>query len=158
MGNEPAGDEPVGDGAVGGLPDRAEVTTRLDDLLADGHRPAVFLVSVDGYDDLVVRDADGAAAAVRETARRLDRLVRNSDVLGTSGPGTFILVGSGVEPSVAGSLVERIQGVAALPVDVAGEPVSLRVDIGLAFATTDCSGAALLDRAGQDLVRSRRAT
>lgn len=147
----------MGNEAVDGLPDRAEVINRVDAMLADGHRPAVYLVAVDGYDDLVERDRRGTAQAMQETFRRLDRLVRNSDVLGRSGPGTFILVGSGVEPSVAGALVERIQGAAALPVEVAGEPVSLRVDIGLAFATAANSATELLNRAEADLVRSRRA-
>ena len=148
----------MGHDGASGLPDRTAVTERLDAMLATGLRPAVYVVAVDGYQELAERDPGGTSAAMDETTRRLDRLVRSSDVLGTSAPGTFLLIGSGVEPSAAGALVERIQGAAALPVDVAGEPVSLRVDIGLAFAMADSSAEALLSRAEDDLRRSRRAS
>ena len=138
------------------LPDREVVAARVDAMLAEGRRPAVFVVAVDGYHVLAARDGDGTRAAMDEAARRLDRLVRSSDVLGTVEPGTFVLVGSGVEPAVAGALVERIQGAVALPVDVGGEPVSLRVDIGLAFADGPTSAGDLLARADDDLQRVRR--
>ncbi len=147
----------MGQDGINGLPDRSEVVARLDAMLADGHRPAVYLVAVDGYDQLVDRDSEGTRAAMAEAARRLDRLIRSSDVLGTVRPGTFILVGSGVEPTVAGALVERIRGAAALPVEVDGGPVSLRVDVGLAFATPESSGDALVVLADDDLRRSRPA-
>jgi GGDEF domain-containing protein len=148
----------MGHDGAGGLPDRTALAEQLGQMLSTGLRPAVYVVAVDGFDELARRDPAGADAAMAETARRLDRLVRRSDVLGSPQPGTFVLIGSGVEPSVAGALVERIQGAAALPVDLAGEPVSLRVDIGLAFAMGDSTAASLLERAEDDLRRSRRAS
>lgn len=141
---------------VNGLPGPTDVADRLDALLARGQRPAVYLVSVDGYDTLVSEDPEGARAAMREAARRLDRLVRSSDVLGAVAPGTFVLVGAGVTPDAAGALVERIEGAAALPVEVGGQPVSLKVDIGLAFAASGSSADELLGRASADLDRVRR--
>jgi GGDEF domain-containing protein len=138
------------------LPDASSTTARLDELLAGGSRPALFLIAVDGHDELAVADADGTRAAMDEVVRRLDHLVRSSDLLGAVCPGTFLLVGSGVDPSVAGALVERIQGAVALPLEVGGGPVSLRVDVGLAFADGGSSGAQLLARATDDLRRIRR--
>ncbi len=138
------------------LPDGPATTARVDELLAAGKRPALYLVAVDGHDQLAARDEEGTRAAMDEVVRRLDRLVRSSDVLGLLRPGTFVLVGGGVDPSVAGALVERIQGAVALPVDLDGEPVSLRVDIGLAFAEDGCTGGQLLERATADLQRIRR--
>jgi GGDEF domain-containing protein len=148
-------DEVEPDGAME-LPDRDAVLGRLDALLAQGQRPAVYLVAVDGYEVLEARDPDGTRTAMRSAAGRLDRLVRSSDVLGAIAPGTFVLVGSNVEPSVAGALVERVEGALALPLDVGGEPLSLKVDVGVAFATSASSGADLLERADADLLRSRR--
>jgi GGDEF domain-containing protein len=144
-----------GDGAME-LPDRDAVLDRLGAVLAQGQRPAVYVVAVDGYEALEARDPTGARNAMQSAAARLDRLVRSSDVLGSIGPGTFVLVGSNVEPSVAGALVERVEGALALPVDVGGEPLSLKVDVGVAFATSASTAAELLDRADADLHRSRR--
>jgi GGDEF domain-containing protein len=139
-----------------GLPDRATVLSRLDTLLAQGERPAVYMVAVEGYEALEARDVTGARDAMRAAAGRLDRLLRSSDVLGTAEPGTFVVLGAGVAPAVAGSLVERVQGALALPVEVDGEPLSLRVDVGIAFATPDSSAHGLLEQAGSDLDRARR--
>ena len=140
---------------VTGLPSLPSMIARLDALLAEGRRPAVYVLAVDGYDVLAARDPEGARESMREAAQRLDRLVRSSDVLGTVQPGTFILVGAGIEPAVAGSLVERIQGALAFPMDVGGESLSLRVDIGVAFSTAGSVSRDLVESAGADLRRSR---
>lgn len=142
------------DGATG-LPGRTAVRERLDSLLGAGKRPAVYLIAVEGYDRLVTIDPHGTAAALRKAAGRLDRLVRSTDLLASDGADTFVLVGSDVAPSVAGALMERIEGALALPVELDGSVVSLQVRIGLALAEDHSDADDLLTRAATDLARRR---
>mgnify|MGYP003458479824 CR=1 FL=1 len=74
------------------LPDRTAVLGHVADLMArhratsehgratDG-RPALLVVHVEGYPALCARDPLGGEAAMRDVARRLDRLVRSGDLL-----------------------------------------------------------------------------
>jgi GGDEF domain-containing protein len=140
---------------VTGLPGRTAVRDRLTRLLAAGKRPALYLIAVEGYDRLTTIDPAGARDALRQAARRLDRLVRSSDLLAVDGPDTFALVGTDVAPSVAGALMERIEGAMALPVEVDGSTVSMQVRIGLAFSLDDSDADDLVARATADLARLR---
>lgn len=140
---------------ITGLPGRTAVRERLRSLLSSGRRPAVYLIGVEGYERLVDLDPDGTAAALRKAAGRLDRLVRSTDLLASDGPDTFVLVGSDVAPSAAGALMERIEGAVALPVELDGEVVSLRVAIGVALTGDDADADGLLARAADELARRR---
>lgn len=152
-----------------GLPGRAELVVRLDELLAGGapkpaglpqdgptHRPAVFVVSIDGLGALLAGDGPGTAAALDEVARRLDRLVRHGDVLGRLDDDRFVLIAGGTAPAFAGAIVERIEGAAALPVEIAGDPVSLSVTVGVAFSAAGADAAAVLAEAEAEAERLRR--
>lgn len=141
---------------VTGLPGMSQVRGRIEELLAAGRTLAVYLVSVEGYDRLLASDADGAHHVLRQVARRLDRLVRGSDLLAVEGPGRFVLVATDVAPAVAGALVERVEGAAALPVEFDGATVSLQVRVGLALASEGGGAGDLLHRAADDLERVRR--
>lgn len=138
-------------------PGRAEAVARVAELLAGGRAPAVYLVEVDRFDDLHASDPDGALEAMEDIAQRLDRILRSSDLLASDGPGRFVLVGAEVVPEVAGSLLERVEGATALPVDVAGQVLSLRVAVGVGLARPDASppesAEALVERAEMDLRR-----
>jgi GGDEF domain-containing protein len=148
------------------LPDRTAVLGHVAGLLerhrsvtprgrATDARPALCVVQVEGYPALAERDAAGASSAMDEVARRLDRLVRSGDVLGRLAPDRLV-VAADISPAVVGALVERIRGAVAMPVEVAGDLLSLVAVIGLAIvddtperAPADPSD--LLGRAESDL-------
>ena len=153
-----------------GLPGRQELYLRLDaeidaarsDARAtrpggerDPDPPAVIVVAVDDVASLEARDPVGSAAVLREVARRLDRLVRSSDLLGSLGPGEFVFATPSLSAGVAGALVERIEAAAAMPVELGGEVLSLGVTVGIAFAAPDERAASLVSRAEAELLRRR---
>jgi GGDEF domain-containing protein len=152
------------------LPDRTAVLGHVADLMArhratsehgratDG-RPALLVVHVEGYPALCARDPLGGEAAMRDVARRLDRLVRSGDLLGRLAPDTLV-VAVDISPAVAGALVERVRGAVALPVEVAGELISFVATIGLAIVddardATPADAELLLGRAEADAVLQR---
>lgn len=116
---------------------------------------AVIVVAIDDVISLEERDPVGAAAALREVARRLDRLVRSSDLLGLLGPGEFAFATPSLSAGVAGALIERIEGAVAMPLEIAGEALSLGVTIGIAFAGPGERAASLVPRAEAEVVRRR---
>ncbi len=153
-----------------GLPDRLELCRRFDEaigrardrspqLLEHGRdadaRPAVCLLAVDDVASLASDDPDGPAAVSTELARRIDHLVRSADLLGQLGPGELALATPALAPAVAGSLVERITGAVAMPLDVGGRTLSLGVTVGVAFAAPGDDAAAILTRAEGDVERRR---
>lgn len=115
--------------------------------------PALYLVGIEGHRELVTADSEGCASAMIEVSRRLDRLVRGTDLLGYIAPGTFALAASSVTPPTAGTLVERIEGAVALPLDVVGQVVSLRAFVALAFADGDQDAEQLMASAESRLER-----
>jgi GGDEF domain-containing protein len=153
-----------------GLPDRSELCGRFDAAIERARerspqstphgrdvdaRPAVCVVALDDVASLAAGDPDGPAAVAGELARRLDHLVRSADLLGQLGPGVLALATPRLAPSVAGSLVERITGAAAMPLDVGGATLSLGVIVGVAFAVPGDDAAAILVRAEEDVARRR---
>lgn len=155
------------------LPGRAEVVARFDrsiqqvqlrqpELLEHGRdidaRPAVCVIAVDGYAELVDLDPAGAADALDELSGRLDHLVRAEDLLGRLEPGSLVLAATSLAPAVAGSLVDRVAGAVAMPVEVAGQVLSLEVTVGLAFAKPGDDASSIIARGEEDVarIRSRR--
>lgn len=137
------------------LPRRDEVLADMDRLVEGGSRLSVIVVEVAAFDGLSRIDSGDAAAAVAETARRLNRLIRSRDVLGFEPPARFLLGCVSLAPEQAGALVERIRGGVAMPVDVGGEPMSLVVDIGTAFWSDNPTAGDLVAAAEVDLERIR---
>lgn len=159
---------------VMGLPDRDEVAGHLDKMLehwnADGVKgrsrigssdrfrpepkpPAVYSIGLLGHAELHSLDAEGTALALLEITRRLDRLVRADDVLGQASPDQFLLATAAVAPSTAGVIMERVAGAVAMPLDIGGQPVSLSVEIGLAFAFDGASPETMIAAAEKDMAR-----
>lgn len=124
-------------------------------------RPALFVVSIEGFASLSDADACAGDALMAEVLRRVDRLIRSSDLLGVLEPGRLILA-VGLSPAMAGALVERLAGAVAMPIEVQGELVSLGSLIGTAFVGSedlpwgDGSADALLARAEHDIDLQRR--
>lgn len=158
-----------------GLPDRNEVAGHLDRMLErwnassaasmsnseirerfkpEPKPPAVYSIGLLGHDELYSMDAAGTDQALVEIKRRLDRLVRADDILGQVSDGQFLLAASAVAPSTAGVIMERVTGAVAMPLEIGGQPVSLAVEIGLAFAFDGASSESMIAAAEKD--RQRR--
>ncbi|HTO01992.1 MAG TPA: diguanylate cyclase [Microthrixaceae bacterium] len=148
------------------LPDRNEVIGYLDRMLeswnaksvagSDSYAPepkppAVYCIGLLGHGELSSLDAEGMERALVEITRRLDRLVRADDVLGKASPDQFLLATAAVAPSTAGVIMERVTGAVAMPLDIGGQPVSLSVGIGLAFAFDGASSEAMIAAAEKDM-------
>ncbi len=152
------------DGGEQQLPRREAVLQLLDTMVADRSRPssagAVVVVAIDDHARLVAEDAAGAEQVLCEVARRLDRLVRSNDVLGRLDEDRFVIVASGLAPEVTGSLLDRIAGSVAMPLDFDDSSVSLGATVGVAFLDgADADGSTLLAAAERDVerIRARRA-
>ena len=156
------------------LPDREVVVERLDVLIENARAalaalptaadtewtgvgaptpklPTLYLVAIDGSGELRALDPAGFAAAMQEVSRRLDRLVRSSDVLGNTADGTFALVAASVASSSAGALVERVAGAVAMPLQIDGNDVSLRALVAMAFASNGSTAESVMTAAEFEL-------
>lgn len=135
------------------LPRRPAVVEQVETMVRTGAAPAVIAVEVAGFEGLHGSDPDDAHRAVRELERRLDRVVRDRDVLGFDPPARFLLACSGLGPDTSGGVLDRIRSGAAFPVDIGVDAVSLIVDVGTAYFTEGATGASLVDDAESDLRR-----
>ncbi len=130
------------------------ITSGNDRFKPEPKTPAVYSIGLLGHEELYSLDARGTDMAVVEITRRLDRLVRSDDVLGQVSPDHFLLAAASVAPSTAGVIMERVTGAVAMPLDIAGQPVSMSVEIGLAFAFDGASSESMIAAAVKD--RRRR--
>jgi GGDEF domain-containing protein len=153
-----------------GLPGRDELCRRFDELIeraraadpaalshgrAEDARPAVCVVAIDEVAELLRRDPDGAHAAIDEVARRLDHVVRSGDVIGQLGEGELALATAALAPQVAGSVLERLTGAFAMPLDIDGSTLSLGVTVAVAFAGPADDAARVVARAEAEIVHRR---
>lgn len=137
-----------GSSGAGDRPDHGGAQTR------GAHKPpAVYSIGIIDYQGLADIDPTGAEVLVDEARSRLDRLVRSGDVLGYHAPDTFLLATGEMEPTTAGSVMDRIRGALAMPLDIAGDPVSLTVAIGVAFAFDDERAEEMIVQAERDMQR-----
>lgn len=128
--------EPTSDAA----PDRSHDQARDDAVAflrrlgAAGAPATVLVVLLDPVGDPDASPDDGVEAVLRE---RLEPLIRSTDLLRLIGPGEFILVvPSGVNAAGA-ALVDRVRGVAALPVDASDGSWSLAARVGVSSFDAD---------------------
>lgn len=144
------------------LPDRDALHAHLDALGGEGStggarrngdsRCAVVVIGIADPDlsDLAPGPLD---AVLVEVVRRVDRLVRASDLLAQMGPGRLAL-GLPLAPSAAGALVERVEGAVSMPIQLGVDLVSLPALVGVAFAADQpwgaCSASDLVDSALAD--------
>ena len=125
-----------------GLPNRALLDTRIDELIAAsterGGRFAVLFVDLDGFKRVNDRDGHAAGDAVLcEVARRLERAVGADDTVGRLGGDEFVLLtplAAGVVD--AGALARRILATLAEPFAVGGGTHALGCCIGSALFPT----------------------
>lgn len=110
---------------------RQVVADQLAVLAASDSPATVVVARVHDVESLDV-SAAGREAALSSVRSRLQQLVRSTDVLVELEPGEFVLVVASASSGAGAALVDRARGVAALPIEVDGAALSLRVDVGVA--------------------------
>lgn len=136
------------------LPNRNLLLARMDQELAARHPEGVTVITVgvDHLDELaasVAEGADGADARVLVAlANRLETLVRETDCIARVGDDTLAVCCHHLRNAdEAQALLDRISMGFSEPILLAGQPVHVKLSMGIAFADGDARGAELLQRA-----------
>jgi diguanylate cyclase len=130
----------VGRDPLSGLPNRLVFAERLDEELnrvsRSGGGLAVLFLDLDRFKD--VNDTFGHQAGdqlIKLVARRLESLLRNSDILARFGGDEFAIIQTSLRsPEDAEVLARRILDSLTLPFEMAEAPVTIGVSIGMALA------------------------
>jgi diguanylate cyclase (GGDEF)-like protein/hemerythrin-like metal-binding protein/PAS domain S-box-containing protein len=133
----------AGHDALTDLPNRLLLTDRLELGLARAQRNREYLalcfLDLDGFKQ--VNDRFGHAAGdtlLIELARRLKKLVRNSDTVARVGGDEFVIVITDLKkPQNAAILLDRILGCIAAPIQLEGDSVQVTATIGVALYPND---------------------
>jgi diguanylate cyclase (GGDEF)-like protein len=135
-----------------GLPNRALITDRVEQLLArsrrSGTQGAVLFIDIDEFKN--INDTLGHAAGdqlLQTVAARLTTALRAVDTVGRLGGDEFIVLIDG-DPQVAPELVaERILDVVRQPIQIesSSTPVTVTATIGIAIGIRDHGGELLRD-------------
>jgi diguanylate cyclase (GGDEF)-like protein/PAS domain S-box-containing protein len=144
--------------ALTGLLNRAALPEQLATVLADGEGSAVILfIDMDGFK--VVNDAHGHAVGdlvLVETARRLERAVRPSDVVVRFGGDEFVVICRSVDETGADAVVSRIEELLRLPVVLPEGSWVPDASIGVARPEPDDDVDSLLHRADLAMFDAKR--
>jgi diguanylate cyclase (GGDEF)-like protein len=135
-------------------PNRALMLDRIENAIAlarrHGARVAILFIDLDGFKR--INDTFGHAigdATLQLAARRLEKVLRNSDTVGRHGGDEFLVLMSEVlQPTDATVIVEKIIAAFASPVQLGDNKIDLPVSIGIAVFPEDGEDArVLIDRA-----------
>ena len=150
-----------------GLPNRGLLVDRVEQGLASTARTglplAVLFCDLDGFK--TVNDEHGHPAGdvvLRETARRLQAVLRPADTVGRLGGDEFVAICPGVPgEAAAAALAARVVAAVGAPVVVgcgADGPVEVRVgvSVGIALSTGEDVADAVLARADEAMYRVKR--
>lgn len=144
---------------ITGLPGPAPLAARLADLLAEGESDgALMMIGIAQFDELVEKHGDAAGRdLLTMTARRLDDLVRPTDLVARLIGGRFMALMTGLVES--GPLARRVEEFAQrLSVPVDGMAAAHVVHIGSARWPQDGRAPEVLARAAEaSLVAASRA-
>lgn len=151
MNTEEEHDGHMKDDPVTGLPSRETLVIELEKMSRGSSDAALLAVAIDGYSVLERDHGAGAEEAVREVARRLNRLVRAEDLLAVLSPGVFAVAGPGVRDDNVDVLLQRIRGAFAMPIEVGDGVVSLPVTVGVGYREPGGDGPSMLVAAELDL-------
>lgn len=147
-----------------GLPNRKLLDERLQQALAHaarhGQPVAVLYLDLDGFKQL--NDTLGHEAgdlALREIARRLQALVRQTDTVARIGGDEFVLLATGlVEPAEQGAqvLAQRCIAAIAEPLQLARARTLIGVSVGIALGRGGETPRDLLAAADQAMYRAKQ--
>jgi diguanylate cyclase (GGDEF)-like protein len=136
-----------------GLPNRSLVLDRAQQLLARGRRletPVTALyLDIDGFKQ--INDAVGhrlADEVLRQTAGRLQGVMREGDTVGRLGADQFVMLIDPLDGGGAELVAERVQEVLARPVELpepARSAISITVSVGIATGLPDSAEDLLRD-------------
>jgi diguanylate cyclase (GGDEF)-like protein len=151
--------------ALTGVLNRSAILSHLDRDLArsvrDGKAVAVVMADIDHFKSVNDRFGHPAGDAVlKETARRMNVVVRASDAMGRYGGEEFIIVASPIDIPHATLLAERIRlNVAVEPVRLEAVQLQVTCSFGVAVSPADgrATGAELIAAADDALYRAKRA-
>jgi len=139
------------------LPNRAALVGRLDALLraAETGQVSVFFIDLDNFK--VVNDSLGHGIGdelLREIARRLGRVMRDTDRLARFGGDEFVVfVEDGADPAV---VAERLRRAVQQPVTIEGHELVITASIGFAVnVTADLTADELLRDADAAMYRAK---
>lgn len=121
--------------ALTDLPNRAAWRERLTDTLAAGKPASVLLLDLDGFKE--VNDTLGHSAGdavLRETARRLETVCHEADMIARLGGDEFVALLPTNDLRTAQVIADRLIDVLAAPHSFAGEHIAVGVTIGIATA------------------------
>lgn len=150
-----------------GLPNRALLSDRLQQLLAQAQRRntrvGLLFMDLDGFKD--INDTLGHEAGdevLRQVAQRFSKIVRDADSLARVGGDEFVLLlsdlGDNAE-TAAGIVADKCIAAIKSPFMVSGKPCTLGVSIGIALGDGKSSADTLLltaDHAMYDAKKSGR--
>jgi diguanylate cyclase (GGDEF)-like protein/PAS domain S-box-containing protein len=116
------------------LPNRAALVERLDDLLVGASPGQVSVLFIDLDNFKIVNDSLGHGVGdqlLREIARRLREVTRDSDRLARFGGDEFVVfVDGGVDPAI---VAERLRRAVQRPVTIEGHDLVITASIGFAL-------------------------
>jgi diguanylate cyclase (GGDEF)-like protein len=134
--------------ALTGLPNRAAFTSALEFAITDPDRHLALLF-LDLDDFKVVNDRLGHAAGdelLRVVAGRLSGAIRPDDLCARLGGDEFAVLLQEAE-GTADAVAQRLVGMIAAPISLAGRITHVGASVGLAFATADTSAERLVQQA-----------
>jgi diguanylate cyclase (GGDEF)-like protein/PAS domain S-box-containing protein len=146
-----------------GLPNRALLNDRLQQVLAAAHRDskslAVLFVDLDRFK--IINDTLGhhaGDAMLRETAGRLTQCLRENDTVARQGGDEFIVLLPESDHAAAALVARKILSAITQPVAVDGHALTVQASIGIAIYPQDGGDAsALLRHADAAMYRAKDA-
>ncbi|MFC3532680.1 EAL domain-containing protein [Vogesella facilis] len=148
-----------------GLPNRTRLQMQLDELVQQrqhsGQREAqpvgCMMLAVEGLANInELFGRDNGDLVIRELGRRLEGSIGNGEMVARSADNRFALQLLGQDEEQLSRRVDDITTLLAKPLEVQGQPLFLRLSVGLAIYPHDCDEAeAILENAEAALLLSR---
>lgn len=139
------------------LPNRATLTTRLDNLMAQGIPVAVLMLDLDGFKD--TNDSFGHEAGdalLKAAGRRIQDCVGDCGIVARWGGDEFAAVLAGVaDTEIAATVGRELIAAFEPPFDYEGHEVQLGLSIGIAFALNSAAREETLTNADLALYRAK---
>ncbi|WP_165988284.1 diguanylate cyclase CdgB [Streptomyces sp. YIM 98790] len=169
--------------ALTGLPNRAELRTRLgaricdrpeydpsgdgydghehvwepDAPYSDGKGLAVLFCDLDGFKGINDRHGHQAGDEVlKEVARRLQRLVRENDTVARLGGDEFVVLADGLGLADASDLAVRLRNAIIPPIRIEGRTVRVGASFGIGWAACGMTTEQILESADQRMYIEKR--